>query len=86
MTTGCTCQTPCCPGVTYRPGHRCARCRIDATPSALKRAVMEEVGGSMRSRACGGPVSDGGRDGTAMAQRVLRQAVTGSGGLSGVRR
>jgi hypothetical protein len=40
----------------------------------------------MRSRACGGPVGDGVRDGTAMAQRVLRQAVTGSGGLYGVRR
>jgi hypothetical protein len=40
MTTGCTCQMPGSPGVTYRPGHRCARCHIDATPSALNRAVL----------------------------------------------
>ncbi len=35
----------------------------------------------MRWRACGGPVRNGVRDGTAMAQRGLRRAVAGSGGL-----
>jgi hypothetical protein len=45
MTTGCTCGTPGCDGITYWPGDRCARCRNEATPSALKRAVLRLLDG-----------------------------------------
>jgi hypothetical protein len=41
------------------------------------------MGRRMRSRACGGPVSNGVGDGTAMAQRSLRRVVPGSGALHG---
>jgi hypothetical protein len=37
----------------------------------------------MRSRACGGPVRNGARDGPLLGQQVLRQAVTGSAALHG---
>ena len=43
MTTGCSCGTPGCQGITYEPGGRCPRCQIAATRPGIAWTVRQII-------------------------------------------
>jgi hypothetical protein len=43
MTTGCSCGTSGCQGITCEPGGRCPRCQIAATPRGIARTVRQVI-------------------------------------------